>query len=96
MEDAARLCVIGLLDRAVKSERIFAFGGQANWTDLIGILGELRPNNTKIPDPPTNEVRDRTDVLPRVRAQDLLRKFYGQSDFIAVKESLAKGIEGVE
>lgn len=62
----------------------------------MNTLRELRPNNTKIPDPPSNLVRDRTEVLPRIRAKKLLREFYGQTDFVSAKESLAKGIEGLE
>lgn len=96
VEDVARLCVIGLLDGTATSERIFAFGEQCNWTDVVNILRELRPNNTKIPDPPVDQLKDRTDVLPRIRAKKLLREFYGQPDFCPVKESLAKGIEGLE
>ena len=41
VEDAARLCVLGLLDETVKSERIFAFGEQTNWTDTVTMLREL-------------------------------------------------------
>lgn len=96
VEDVARLCIVGLLDETAKSERIFAFGEQFSWTDVVNALRELRPNNTKIPAPPANEVRDRTEVLPRIRAKKLLREFYGQPDFISAKESLAKGIEGLE
>lgn len=96
VEDVARLCVIGLLDETVKSERIFAFAEQANWTDTVTMLRELRPNNEHIPDPPENELRDRTEVLPRGRAEALLHGFYGLSGFTSVKDSLEKGIEGWE
>lgn len=81
MEDVARLFVIGLLDPEAKSERIFAFAGQLTWTDTVARLRELRPGNTRIPSPPPNGVRDRTDVPPRERAQSLLRGFYGQAGF---------------
>lgn len=63
---------------------------------MVQTLRELRPNNTKIPDAPANEVRDRTDVLPRIRAKKLLGEFYEQADFVRVRESLRKGIEGLE
>lgn len=58
------------------------------------MLRQLRPNNNSIPSPPENEVRDQTEVIPRARAEDLLRAFYGVSGFTSVKESLAKGIDG--
>lgn len=95
VEDAARLCVIGLLDSAVNSERIFAFAEQMDWTDVVGVFRKLRPNNNRIPDPPANELRDSIDVLPRKRADGLLRVF-GQEGFTPIKESLARGIEGLE
>ncbi|CAG8927388.1 unnamed protein product [Penicillium salamii] len=94
VEDTARLCVLGLLDRTVTSERIFAFGEQTNWTDTISMLRQLLPNNKSIPPPPEKEVRDQTEVIPRARAEDLLRAFYGVSGFTSVKDSLAKGIDG--
>lgn len=95
VEDAARLCVIGLLDSAVNSERIFAFAEQMNWTDVVGVFRKLQPNNNRIPDPPANELRDSIDVLPRKRADELLRAF-GQEGFTPTKESLARGIEGLK
>ncbi|KAI9035956.1 uncharacterized protein KD926_002568 [Aspergillus affinis] len=54
----------------------------------------LRPNNKSIPDPPKNEVRDRTEVLLRGRAEELLRVFHSQSGFTSVRDGLTKGIEG--
>lgn len=63
---------------------------------MVQTLRELRPNNTKIPDAPASEMRDRTDVLPRIRAKKLLGEFYEQADFVRVRESLRKGIEGLE
>lgn len=95
VEDAARLCVIGLLNQAVNSERIFAFTEQLNWTDVVNIFRELRPDNKQIPNPPANEARDRTDILPRKRAEELLRAF-GQDGFTPIKASLERGIEGLE
>lgn len=94
VEDVAKLCVVGLLDEGVKSQRIFAFGEQTNWNDVVPILRELRPDNKKIPDPPKDEIRDRTEILPRTRAQILLRGFFDKPDFTSIKESIANGIEG--
>lgn len=96
VEDVAKLCVVALLDEGVKSQRIFAFGEQMNWNDVVPILRELRPDNKKIPDPPKDEIRDRTEILPRTRAQILLRGFFEQSDFTPIKESIANGIEGFD
>jgi len=93
VEDVARLCLIGLLDETVKYKRIFAFVEKTNWTDTVTMLRELRPSNKRIPDPPKNELRDCTEVLPRGRGEALLREFYGLSGFTSVKNSLEKGVE---
>ncbi|KAF7588112.1 hypothetical protein BBP40_006177 [Aspergillus hancockii] len=97
VEDVARLCAVGLLlEREVKSERIFAFGEQTNWFDMVAIMRQLRPNNKLIPDPVVEDVRDHTEVLPRRRAEELLHTFYGKSGFTSIRDSLEKGIEGLE
>ncbi|KAH8799742.1 hypothetical protein F5884DRAFT_847965 [Xylogone sp. PMI_703] len=95
VEDTARLHVIGLLSPDVKSERIFAFAKPHNWTDIINILRKLRPENKLIPDPPPNEGRDLTEVLPSQRAEQLLRDFFQRPGWTSLEDSLAAGIEGV-
>ncbi|PYI09456.1 NAD dependent epimerase/dehydratase [Aspergillus sclerotiicarbonarius CBS 121057] len=94
VEDVARLCVIGLVDPKVKSERIFAFAEQKHWADTVAILRDLRPNNTSIPDVPLDIPRDQTVIHRRDRAEKLLRDFYGQPGFTPIKESIERGIEG--
>ena len=96
VEDVARLCVIGLLDPKVQSERIFAFAEQKHWTDTVAILRDLRPKNRSIPDAPVGIPRDNTTVHPRGRAESLLREFYGQDGFTPIRESISRGIEGWE
>jgi hypothetical protein len=64
--------------------------------DIIAILRELRPNNKKILDPPVDPIRDRTEVVPRARAEELLHSFFGLSGFIEIRERLEAGIEGLE
>ncbi|KAL4893272.1 NAD dependent epimerase/dehydratase [Aspergillus ambiguus] len=95
VEDVARLCVISLLDVNVKSERIFGFAEQVNWTDVVRMLRQLRPTNKDIPDPPKNEKRDKTHVIPRDRAEKLLQTFYGQPAWTPIQDSLEKGIDGM-
>ncbi|PYI23170.1 putative aldehyde reductase [Aspergillus violaceofuscus CBS 115571] len=95
VEDTARLHVIALLSPAVKGERIFAFASEFNWTDVVSILRRLRPDNALIPDPPANEGRDASEILPSRRAEDLLREFYGQPGWISLEETIAAGIEDV-
>ncbi|OJJ33836.1 hypothetical protein ASPWEDRAFT_41711 [Aspergillus wentii DTO 134E9] len=57
------------------------------------MLRKLRPSKKNIPDPPENQVRDRTDVIPSKRAEELLRNFYGQSDCSSIEASIEKRIE---
>jgi len=96
VEDVARLFIVGLLDPNVKSERIFAFGEQTHWEDVVSTLRKLRPDNKEIPDVPGVIPRDRTTVVPRERAVNLLKGFYGQAGFTPIKESLAEGIEDLK
>lgn len=96
VEDVARLFVVGLLDPNVKSERIFAFGEQTHWQDVVSILRKLRPDNKDIPDVPADIPRDRTTVVPRERAVNLLKGFYDQAGFTPIKKSLAEGIEDLK
>ncbi|KAJ5580526.1 hypothetical protein VI817_009794 [Penicillium citrinum] len=96
VEDVARLFVVGLLDPNVKSERIFAFGEQTHWQDVVSILRKLRPDNKDIPDVPADIPRDRTTVVPRERAVSLLKGFYDQAGFTPIKKSLAEGIEDLK
>lgn len=95
VEDNARIHVAALLDPTVNLERIFAFAAPQNWTDVIGILRKLRPDNKSIPDPPNGEGRDLTEVIPSKRAQELLLSFFGKEGWTSLEESIAAGIEGV-
>ncbi|KAL4915456.1 hypothetical protein BDW62DRAFT_203641 [Aspergillus aurantiobrunneus] len=90
------MCVISLLDVKTNSQRIFGFAEQANWTDIAPIFRTLRSNNRHPPDPPQDLPRDRTEVVPRVRAEGLSREFFGQAGWTGIQESLVKGIDGME
>ncbi|KAH8893568.1 NAD(P)-binding protein, partial [Thozetella sp. PMI_491] len=92
--DCARLHVSALLDSSVENERIFAFAREFNWTDVISILRKLRPGR-ELPDPPENEGRDYTVVVPQKRAEALLKSFFGQSGWTDMEQSLAEGIEDI-
>ncbi|KAJ9604790.1 hypothetical protein H2200_010905 [Cladophialophora chaetospira] len=94
--DCARVHVAALLDPAVKSERLFAFAGQFNWTDVVGILRDLRPNNKKIPDAPENEGRDLSDIRPSIRAEQLIKDFFGVPGWTSLRDTLEAGIVGLE
>lgn len=95
VQDCARVHVAGLLDPAVHDERLFAFAGQFNFTDVIGIFRKLRPDR-KLPDPPANEGRDLSDIKPSKRAEDLIKEFFGRPGWVSLEESLAEGIVDFE
>ncbi|RAH80188.1 NAD(P)-binding protein [Aspergillus japonicus CBS 114.51] len=92
VEDIARLFVIALLEPTVASERVFAFGESANWTDVLTILEQLQPENPLIPSPVPGELHDRAEIRPRARAMQLLREFYGQPGMTPLANSIARGI----
>ncbi|PLB55792.1 NAD dependent epimerase/dehydratase [Aspergillus steynii IBT 23096] len=96
VEDVARLHLIALLGEKVKSQRIFAFAGSKNWTDILRVLRELRPSNTLIPDVHANERHDEAVILPAQKAEELLREFFGRQGWTSLEESLAAGITGFE
>ncbi|KAE8321329.1 hypothetical protein BDV39DRAFT_210851 [Aspergillus sergii] len=77
---------------SVQSDRIFAFAQQMNWFDAVQILRQLRPKNTLIADVPEEDIRDRTNVLLRRRAEKLFRMFYGLPGGTSIRNSLEKGI----
>ncbi|EFY97729.1 aldehyde reductase II [Metarhizium robertsii ARSEF 23] len=95
VNDTARLHVIGLLDPAVRDERLFAFAGPHNWTDVIQVFRRLCPQS-KLPPAPENEGRDLSDVKPAKRAEQLLRDFFGLPGWTSLQDSLADGIDGFD
>ncbi|KAJ5446909.1 NAD dependent epimerase/dehydratase [Penicillium cf. griseofulvum] len=89
--DTARLHAIALLAPNIQSQRIFAFAGPLNMTDIILALRELRPEY-HFDDPKPNEGQDLTDVAPAAKAEKLLEEFFGQKRWIHYKKSIADGI----
>ncbi|OAP58308.1 hypothetical protein AYL99_07398 [Fonsecaea erecta] len=92
VRDDARVHVAALLDPEVQNERLFAFAGPYNWTDIINILNKLRPENNKIPKAPPNEGRDLTDIKGSKRAEDLIKSFFGVPGWTSLEDSIAAGI----
>lgn len=89
--DDARLHAIALLAPDVKSQRIFAFAGPLNITDIISTLREIRPDY-KFDDPPADEGQDLTEVVLAGKAERLLQEFFGQKGWTPYKQSIADGI----
>lgn len=71
--DTARLHAIALLAPNVRLQRIFAFAGPLNMTDIISTLRELRPDH-QFDDLNPNEGRDLTDVTLAAKAEKLLEE----------------------
>lgn len=94
VEDAARLHVIALLGPSVVGKRIWAFAHPFNWTDVITILRELRPENKLLPECPENEGRDLSQIVDAVEAEEMIKEFFGKPGWTPLKESLAAGLEG--
>lgn len=92
VEDTARLHVIAALDTEVESERLWACAAPMNWVQIIGILQNLRPNNTLIPTAPIEEPKDYTEIVGSGRALQLLRAFFGISGWTSLEQSLESGI----
>lgn len=94
VRDNARLHVAALLDSSVQNERVFAFAHEFNWTDVLSILHKLRPTY-QLPDPIKDEGRDYTEIVQKARSLELLRSFFGQTEWTGIEESLAAGIEDI-
>jgi len=93
--DLARVHVVGLLHPEVKSERLFAFASAFTWNEFVSILQKLRPGNAGIPNPPENELRDLSDIVPAQRAENLIMSFFGRSGWVDLEESVRAGIDSL-
>ena len=91
--DTARLHAIALFCPNVKSERLFAAATPFVWKEIIDILGQIQPNNTTIPNPPSEEHPTVGEVKPAIRAAKLLYEYFGQSSWTSIERSLEGAIK---
>ncbi|KAJ5124999.1 uncharacterized protein N7515_008824 [Penicillium bovifimosum] len=91
--DIARLHAAALLDPNTVSRRLFGFAAPVNLTDIISTVRKLRPESTSIPEPPVDEGRDLSVVLPAKEAERLLKEFCGRDGWTSMEESIAHGLE---
>ncbi|EKV06512.1 NADPH-dependent methylglyoxal reductase (D-lactaldehyde dehydrogenase, putative) [Penicillium digitatum PHI26] len=91
--DIARLHAAALLDPNTISRRLFGYAAPVNLTDIISIVRKLLPNNSLIPDPPVDDGRDRSEVIPAKEAERLLREFCGRKGWTSLEDSIAQGLE---
>ncbi|KAL4883014.1 hypothetical protein BJY04DRAFT_226806 [Aspergillus karnatakaensis] len=94
VEDSARLHVVALLSPSAVGKRIFAFAQPFNWTDVLTILRELRPDNTLLPPCPENEGRDLSEIEDAPEAESMMKEFFGTKGWVGLKESLEAALEG--
>lgn len=87
-EDIGMLHVAAMLHPEAQGERIFGYGFPKNYTSTIETLRELYPTR-KFKDGPENEPVFTANVLPRPRAEELLKWVKG-SGWTGFKESLKK------
>lgn len=92
VRDTARLHVAALLDLDLQSSRIFAYAHALNWTDIIGVMRKLKPDNDKIPQPPENEGRDLTEVVPRKRSEEILTAFFDRPGWTPLEQTLSEAL----
>lgn len=67
ISNIARLHLIELLDESFQSDCLFGFATAYNWTDVPAVLHKLR-SDVQLPEPPPNEARDMTGMLPSKKA----------------------------
>ncbi|PWY89620.1 aldehyde reductase II [Aspergillus sclerotioniger CBS 115572] len=92
VEDTARLHVIATLDPNVKSERVFACAGPFKWDDVVQILRNLQPQSSAIVNASKDTVKEKFDIVPSARAEQLLRDFYGRSGWTSLEDSVKRGL----
>ena len=93
--DAARLHAIALLSSTVRSERLFAAARPFVWDEVVGILRQLQPDNTLIPDAPMKEHPTLGQVEGVRRAEKLLLMYFGQSSWTPMDISIQNGVLGI-
>lgn len=91
MRDTAKLHVAALVDEDIKNERISAYGFPYNWNLVLGILRKLSPNH-KFPEDMDDDSKDLSRILPRERAEDILKKHYG-AGFTSIEDTLKANVQ---
>ena len=95
VQDCARLHVAALANPDIKNERIFASAGPYNWNLILAILRKLRPDH-KFPDDIANNSKDLSKIPPASRAEEILRKDFGQSGWTSLELALKDNIAHLE
>lgn len=90
VQDDALLHVAAAVHPGVASERVFAFAAPVNGDALLAALRRLHPGRGFPAD--FQAERDRSDVVPRARAEALLRDM-GKDGWTSLEESVRRNTE---
>jgi hypothetical protein len=63
-------------------------------THVLALLREMQPGNQKIPKAPADEGHDLTEVVDAVKAETLLKYYYGQAGWTSLEDSLRAAVNG--
>jgi len=91
VRDTARLHVAGVIDPEINNERIFAFSEPYTWNGILAILRKLRPDHKVVEDIADNS-KDLSRVVRKPRAEEILKKNFGQAHFIGLEASIKENI----
>ncbi|KAI0023480.1 aldehyde reductase [Xylariomycetidae sp. FL0641] len=91
VQDDALLHVAAAIHPGVASERIFAFAAPENGNTLLAILRRLYPGRTFPAD--FQAEQDLSDVVPRARAEALLRDMGKADGWTSLEESVRRNTE---
>jgi nucleoside-diphosphate-sugar epimerase len=94
VRDTALLHIAALIDADIKHERIFAFAEPYNWNSILAAMRKARPDK-KVPEDLKDNSKDLSKVLPRARAEEILKKNFGQNGFVGLEESVRQNVENL-
>ncbi|PYH90620.1 NAD(P)-binding protein [Aspergillus ellipticus CBS 707.79] len=94
VHDIARLHVIAITDPDVANERLFGYADKYDYNQVLQILRRLSPDH-KFPADKPGLKADQSRILRRGRAEDLLRRHYGQDGFVGLVESVEETVRHV-
>ncbi|THZ50744.1 NAD(P)-binding protein [Aureobasidium pullulans] len=94
VRDTARLHIAALIDPEIKDERIFAFAEPYNWNTILAIMRKVRPDG-KVPEDLKDNSKDLSKVLPKPRAEQILKKNFGQDGFKGLEEAIKLNIQNL-
>ncbi|KAL2847842.1 NAD(P)-binding protein [Aspergillus pseudoustus] len=87
VRDIARLHIVAIQDPDIANERIFGYGDKYSYNDIMDILRKVSPEH-EFPENKPGLAEDQSRILHKGRAEELLRKHYGQNGFIGLEETI--------